>query len=462
MRLGSPLPILVIAALSAAALPHASAQTAPAMAPAPASAAATAGAPKSPEDILGTMVVVAGAGRSLPKIAVAPSLASDLEDVTIRSVVRRDLDLSGEFEVLDDGEAPASAWDAATPDSLLDLKEIKAWSAKRVEAVIKVSGRPAGPGKSELRGRAYLVAQGARPVFDKRFIVASSDVRVESHRVADLLIGALTGQDGGFASHMTFASGGGRLRRVFTMDADGNNPEAASPVGGTGISPAFGKGEELHFAASFNNDEYRVFTARGGPLQIPVKGSVYGIAFSKDRSQVAVSVAVGSTIRVFAGPDLASVAPASDIPMALHPVFTPSGKLAFAGDGQSGRRIYVDGKPISPDGLFASAPTFCNHPDGVRAVFAVGVGKDTDLVSSSERGGQLVRLTQGQGRNSYPACSPDGRLVAFFSTRTSGEGPGLYVMRLDGGGRAKRVSSLLGDSLRWDPLPRGSAVEVRD
>ena len=109
-------------------------------------------------------------------------------------------------------------------------------------------------------------------------------------------------------------------------------------------------------------------------------------------------------------------------------------------------------KPISPEGLFASSPTFCNHPDGVRAIFAVGVGRDSDLVATGEHGGQLARLTQNQGRNTAPACSPDGRLIAFFSTRTSSEGPGLYVMRTDGG-RPKRISTLLGEALRWDALP---------
>jgi TolB protein len=89
-------------------------------------------------------------------------------------------------------------------------------------------------------------------------------------------------------------------------------------------------------------------------------------------------------------------------------------------------------------------------------VFAVGVGKDTDLVATGERGGPLTRLTQHQGRNGYPACSPDGRLLAFFSTRTSDDGPGLYVMRLDGG-RPNRISPLLGDSLRWAALPAGDA-----
>ena len=212
---------------------------------------------------------------------------------------------------------------------------------------------------------------------------------------------------------------------------------------------------------SRNKGEYKIRSANGAAIDLPVKGSVYGLAFSKDRSRVAVSIAVGTTIKLFAGPDFTSLTPVTDVGMALRPSFSPSGKIGFSGERHWGQRIYVDGKPVSPDGLFASSPTFCNHPDGIRVVYAVGVGKDTDLVSTDERGGGMIRLTQGQGRNGYPACSPDGRLVAFFSTRTSGEGPGLYVMRLDGG-RAKRVSTLLGDSLRWEPLPAGQAVDMKN
>jgi len=430
-------------AVVAAALPHASAQQPP------------PGAPDA-EQLLGNIVVVAeGQGKPLPKVAVYPSLASDIEDVTLRSVVRRDLDLCGEFEVLPDDQKPDGLYLSDTP------VDAKAWAGKGVEALVRVTGKKTGRDKAELRGQAYLVKKGPDPVFDKRFTIAASDVRVESHRLADQLIGALTGQNGGFASHMTFATGSGKQRRVYCIDADGNNAQPMSPLDRTAIAPAFGKNEELFYAASVNNDEYKIFSATGGPFPAPVKGSVYGIAFSKDRAQVAVSIGVGPTIKVFSGADLASIKPASDAGMAMHPVFTPSGKLAFSGAGKWGQRVFVDGKPITPDGLWASAPTFCNNPDGVRAVFAVGLGKATDLVATGEKGGGLARLTQNQGHNSYPACSPDGRLIAFFSTRKSNEGPGLYIMRVDGG-RPKRVSTLLGDSLRWDPLPKGTAVEAKN
>ncbi|MFT3773855.1 MAG: tolB protein [Minicystis sp.] len=425
------------------------------VAPAGAQTPPPAAAPVDPNDLLGNIVVVAGAGKPLPKIAVVPSLASDMEDVTLRSVVRRDLDLSGEFEVLPDSAAPEGLYLADTP------VDVKAWSNKGVEAVVKVSGKKLAAGRAEIRGQVYFVKHGEAPVLDKRFAVPAAQIREESHRLADKLIGALTGQNGGFASHMAFAAGSGGLRRVFTIDADGHDAKAVSPADKSAIAPAYGKNGELYYAAAEPGGLYQVYTATGTLVPIPYKGSVYGIAFSRDHSQVAVSLGVGSTVKVFAGPDFANLRPASEIGMALRPTFTPSGKLAFAGEGRVGQRVYVDGEPITPDGLWASSPVFCNHPEGVRTVFAVGVGKDTDLVSTGEKGGPLLRLTQNQGRNGYPACSPDGRLVAFFSTRTSGEGPGLYIMRVDGG-RPKRVSTLVGDSLRWDALPPGAAEEIKN
>jgi TolB protein len=414
--------------------------------------------PPRPEDLLGNIVVVAGATRPLPRIAVLPSSSFDEEDVILRNVARRDLDLSGEFELIADEDVPETYGSA---DSL----DVSPWAKKKVEALVEVRAAPVdGQDKVALRGRVFLVNHGAVAVFDKRFLVSKQAFRAEAHRLSDLIIGALTGTNGSFASRMTFVSGVSSLRQVFTIDADGHNAVPISARDEIALSPAFGKNEELYYATSRDKGEFKIRSASGAVIDLPIKGSVYGLAFSKDRSQVAVSIAVGSTIKLFSGPDFANLMPVSDVGLALRPSFSPSGKIGFSGEGQWGQRIYVQSKAISPDGLFASSPTFCNHPDGIRAVYAVGVGKDTDLVSTDERGGGMVRLTQGQGRNGYPACSPDGRLVAFFSTRTSGEGPGLYVMRLNGG-RAKRVSTFLGDSLRWEPLPPaqiGQVVEVKN
>ncbi len=386
--------------------------------------------------------------RPLPKIGVVPSLAINEEDVTLHTVVTRDLDLCGEFEVLPPSRGPDT-------DPFSTKVDVKAWQQKGAEAVVKVSGTALPGGKAALEGIAYFTDTGDKPVYDKRIVVPAARVRAESHRIADALIGALTGTDGGFSSQMTFIYGTGKQRRAYIMDADGHDPHVVSAPNQVALSPSFGPNQQLYYTASINKGRYKVFSP-GQPkaLRIKPRGSIYGLAFSQDRSKVALSIGVGPTIKVFSGPDVFNLTAASEVEMALHPAWTPSGKLAFAGAGKWGQRIYVDGKAISPSGLNASAPVFCRHPDGIRAIYMVGVGKNTDLVASAEKGGSLVRLTQHQGRNNYPACSPDGRLIAFFSTRKSNKGPGLYVMRIDGM-RPKRISTLVGDSLRWARLPEG-------
>jgi TolB protein len=132
-----------------------------------------------------------------------------------------------------------------------------------------------------------------------------------------------------------------------------------------------------------------------------------------------------------------------------RPVFGPNGHVAYS----AGDRVYVDGVAVSPAGSHASSPTFCDGPRGLLVVFAAGPSTSTDLFVTDTVGGAYRRLTAGAGANGAPACSADGRLVAFFSTRTIGLGAGLYVTPLDHASRVHRLGPELGDSLEWEPLP---------
>jgi hypothetical protein len=191
-----------------------------------------AAGPPNPDDILGNIVVVAGAGaRPLPKIGVLPSTAAEIEDVTARNVVRGDLDLCGEFEVLPDSAAPDGLYLADSPI------DVKAWSAKGVEAVVKVTGKKGANNHAELRAQAYFTNRGQAPVYDARFLAPEAELRPEAHHLADLVIGALTGTNGSFASHMAFSSGMGSIRRVFTVDADGDGLRRRSATTRTGCAP---------------------------------------------------------------------------------------------------------------------------------------------------------------------------------------------------------------------------------
>jgi dipeptidyl aminopeptidase/acylaminoacyl peptidase len=79
-------------------------------------------------------------------------------------------------------------------------------------------------------------------------------------------------------------------------------------------------------------------------------------------------------------------------------------------------------------------------PDGQVVVFAVGASlagagaepKGTRLWIVPAEGGPARPLTAGPGKDTAPAWSPDGRLIAFLSNRR-GDGDRLYLLSLDGG-----------------------------
>jgi TolB protein len=405
--------------------------------------------PPPDESILGTVEVTGAASAPLPRLAVMPIVTTSDADTTLQLVVKKDLDLSGQFDVVDDSVAPSGLY---LHDSPVD---VAAWRGKGLGILVRVLANKLPSGKIEMLGSAYFLSRGQDPVFQHRSETDSALVRTSSHRMTDALLGALTGRPGGFASHLVYSGRVANNRQVFGIDADGFNLHTESPDKDTAIAPAFGPKGEVYYALSHDMSPFGLVRGRAAtPVPLPLAGNVFGLAFSPDRSKLALSIANDGKTQIYLGnADGTGLSPVSTAPLANHPVFGPGGKMAYVGGGTAGQRVYVDGKPISPAGFNASAPSFCDAPNGLVVVFTVGVGHGADLVSTDTRGGNIVRITQNQGANSYPACSPDGRLLAFFSTRKSDKGPGLYMVPLAGVWRARRISSELGESLRWDALP---------
>ena len=416
---------------------------------------------QQPDDgILGTVVADGSAGGllPLPKMAIVPLITTGQADSLVNLVVRHDMELSGQFEVLDENASPAGPFTHTTPLDLAGFHD------KGAEYVVRVFSQPAASdsSKTELVGEAYLTPKthppagtptpDAKPAFRGVVPTPTTEIRAASHRLVDQLLGALTGRPGGFASEMVYAERVGRWRRVFALDADGFDLRGIGPTNATAISPTFGPGGNVFYALSTDYSPFHVvFGPDAKPVPMTIPGSVMGLAFSTDRSQMALTVMDGGQSRLWIG-DKGSLNPAPSPPFANHPVFGPLGKVALVG-GSPVQRIYVDGKPISPAGFMASAPVFCDAPDGLLVVYTVGVGAGADIIATDTNGGGLRRLTQHEGANTYPACSPDGRLVSFFSTGKKGHGAGLFVMPIQRPWLAKKISSEVGEALRWEALP---------
>ncbi|HEY4159893.1 MAG TPA: tolB protein [Polyangiaceae bacterium] len=445
MRIASSLSFVVML-VGGLWLAGASAQTAP-----PATPPAATAAPN--QDVLGPFVVTGVTQERLPRIAILPSLSPDLEDVIVRGVVRRDFELTGLFDVISDSKAPSGMY------GFTDPIDVEAWRKLGAEAIVKVAAQKKDATQIQVLGLAYFLNVSKDPVYEKTIVVDKVDARVTAHRITDALLGALTGRPGSFASQLTFSGKWARNRRAFLMDSDGNNLRALTDPADTAIAPAFGKPGHLLYLQSKNYLPFvlmdlDVHAGAATPVPVPFKTSIYSAALNKDRSKLALAVSERGKSTIYVGnADGSAMKKVSSSELATRPVFSPSGKLAWVGGdpNQGSQRIWLDGKPISPSGFSAASPTFCDTEDGIRLIYSVAVGNDQqDLVIAGENGQSMARLTQGQGSNSYPACSPDGRLLAFFSTRN--KSPGIWLMSLKSF-RVQQLSTQTGESLSWAALP---------
>jgi TolB protein len=410
---------------------------------------ALSGAPGEPrdEDVLGDIVVEASesgrAGPVLMKIAVPTVSGSGPSAELADAVLRRDLDLSGQFVLVEEDRAG-------------------------LQALVRTSIAPTGDGDVRLHAAVYFDPTADAPAYETSVTGPRPETRALTHRLVDAVIGVLTGYRGPFVSQLTFVLRRGDTRSVYTIDADGHGLRRVTGPTQLAAAAALGPDDAVYYSASMDHGRYRLYReGRAEPFELDPPGSIYGIAFSPDRTQVALTVAVGRDVLLFRGnADLTDLRRAGKPSLALQPTFAPDGRLAVAATNALKPRIRVDGRAVSPRGGSASSPSFCDHPDGPKLAYALGARARSYIVVTDPRGRISQRVSRSSGRDSHPACSPDGRLIAFFSTRKSGDGPGLYVMRTDGF-RPRKIADVLGDSLQWsrlravasDPPPARTSAE---
>ena len=146
------------------------------------------------------------------------------------------------------------------------------------------------------------------------------------------------------------------------------------------------------------------------------------------------------------------------------------GDFAFA---QNGTFVYLAGKaaldvdPISwVDGAGKTAqplhgapgrhrtPRF--SPDGKRLAFAMASGKGQDIWVKDLDRDSSSRLSFVPGVNDNPVWTPDGKNIVFRSGNPAA--PGLYAIRSDGSGEAKRLTE--GGQIPYSFSPNGKRLAI--
>ncbi|MEA2750347.1 MAG: TolB protein [Myxococcales bacterium] len=427
-----------VACLALATLRHdAGAQQPPPPAPVPAPTASAL--PAAANNGAVTSVVVSGGARALFKIAVAPPPGDAAVAGTVVDTASRDFTLSSMFQVLD----PKSFTANLEREGL--AIDPASWRTVGAEGVVK--------GNTSMRGsnvhlelRLYVVSRGSDAVLKKDYDVAPGAVRGAVHQFDNEVVKYFTGTAASFGSRLVFSATTGRGQKgIFGVDSDGQGLGRMQAVSNVALAPAVGPGGSVYYAGGLADGSYQLFKYPGNAQVMKQTGLVFGVAFGGGAGKMAVVVSQNGQSDIWTGaPDGANLTKVTQGGLNTHPAFGPGGQLAYVSNAGGNPQIYVDGKRVSFRGTYNMAPVWCNDPDGVKILFMGRDGGTWDIFSIDPSGGNMKRLTQDQGSNTYPACSPDGRTVAFFSTRG-----GLYLSNPQGQNQQK-IASVTGESLRWE------------
>jgi TolB protein len=430
------MPMTKLLSLTMAALAVALASALPAVAQAPSGASSSLPTVQAPTGGEVTTITVPGGSRALFKIAVVPPAGDASVGRTVSDTSSRDFVLSSLFQVLDPKSFTANL--GAEGLSI----DPASWRNVGAEGVVK--------GMSSMRGanvhlelKLFVVSRGAAAVLEKQYDVPPNGVRGAVHQFDNEVVKWFTGTAGSFGTRLVFSATTGRGQKgIFTIESDGQAVGRLPAVSNVALAPAIGPGG-VYYSGGLADGTYSLYRVGNPAAVMKHSGLIFGVAFGAGKMALVISQNGISDIWVGA-PDGSSLAKATNGGLNTHPAFGPGGQLAYVSNSGGNPQIYVDGKRVSWRGTYNMAPVWCNDPEGVKILFMGRDGGNWDIFSTDPGGGGMKRLTQDQGSNTYPACSPDGRTVAFFSTRG-----GLFLSNTQGMNQQK-VASVNGESLRWE------------
>ncbi len=384
-----------------------------------------------------TEVAVTGGQRALLRLAVVTPTGDALGG-QVAQTERRDFTFSSLFQVLDEKSFVANA---AKEGAGID---VASWRTVGADGVIK--GTVANKaGAIHLELSLFVVSRGTEAVLKRAYDVPQAGLRGAVHQFDNEVVKYFTGSAGSFGTRLVFSATVGKGEKgIFSIDSDGEGLGRLQAVSNVATAPATGPGG-VYYSAGLPDGTYQLFRVGSREPVVRNPGLVFGVAFGGQKMALVISQRGESDVYVGAA-DGAGLKKATTGGINTHPAFGPSGQMAYVSNAGGSPQIYVEGKRVSWKGTYNMAPVFCNDPDGARILYMGREGTNWDIFSVAANGdaSSTRRLTQDQGSNTYPSCSPDGRQVAFFSSRG-----GIYLANPLGQNQQK-IADVQGESLRWE------------
>ena len=360
------------------------------------------------------------------------------------STLRRDLELSGLFRLLD---PHAYIEDPQTSGFELGQFNFADWRSINADFLVKGSVSASG-NVVKLTAYLYDVAQQRR-MMGKNYTGDAGDVPRMARRFADAILEAATGEKGPFDSKLAFVStGGGRFKEVYMQSIDGQDLYKLTGNPTINLFPSFDHSANHLLYLSYKSMEpalYLIDLKAQTEMKITSPhGRVIGGTLSPDGDQIVAAIERGGITNLYLltreGSEIRQLTDTTGIN--VSPAFSPDGaKLAFTSDRSGTPQIYLmdlsGGSPkrITYSGDYNTTPAF--SPKGDKLAYQSRSNGRFDIFTIPVGGGDPTQVTDGNGSNEYPSWSPDGRYLAFSSTRAHNSR--IYIMMV---GNRKIISAL--------------------
>lgn len=422
-------------------------------------------APQQPSEVSTT--ISSGEAGAAPRFAVPDfiPLSKDADTVdaarTIGRVLFDDLAFEHEFALI-----PRDTYASIPAATSLEAVPFDRWRELNADGVLVGTVQKTDTGvRVEVRLFNVRTRQSA---FGREYSGSAANKRLYAHTIADEIHQQQRALRGVARTKLTFNSdrSGERLaatvenrsvKEVYVADYDGENQRQVTTNRSLNINSVWSPDGRSIAYTSYRRGTPTIFIANiyegtGGPIT-ESPGQNWLPAFSPDGTRVAFSSTRDGNAEIYvANRDGSNVRRLTNHGAAdISPTWAPSGtQIAFTSDRTGTPQIYVMGA----DGLglqkitsesYADRPTWSPAPYNEIA-FASRTGSLNDIKIKDLATGQIRQLTFGEGTNESPAFAPNGRHLAFMSTRTGKS----QIFTITRDGRDLRQITRLGSNFQPD------------
>ena len=350
-------------------------------------------------------------------IAVTNLTGNTSQGAQIMAIVAADLERSGLFRPIAQAAFIEQVTNGDAVPRFADWRQIYA------QALVTGTITPMGGDRIRVSFRLWD-ALAEQQVAGKEYNTFGRNWRRVGHLIADEIYKRLTGELGYFDTRIVYVSESGpankRVKRLAIMDQDGENHKYLTDGRSLVLTPRFSPNTQQILYMSYSGKQPRVFLRDLQTGREESMGNFQGMSFAPrfnhDGSRMLMSIASGGTT-------------------SIHEMDLRTRQMR---------------KLTNQAGVIDTSPSY--SPDGRFIVFNSDRGGSQQLYVMDANGGNIQRISYGQGNYATPVWSPRGDLIAF--TRMSGGQFYIGVMRADGSGERMLAQNWLAEGPSWAPNGR--------